>query len=615
MRIKFDLSQNKALRLAKFFGDEFGIPREQYLRRDTTASNIAFEQYFEGVKLANAPTVWSTDSAAFLSEILRIRGGSVHNTMALLGLDKGDDTVKVSVTLVRLDDDGIPRATSIGIGGYKTTGVKNLLLLAATVASEDYDTVECLMNALPLPPGMRYKVVVDHKMKSSVCGLSGGNPTHPCEICTYDRNKNDNYDEQKDGVVRRTFQQLRADNAAWRAAGSVSKNQRQYNNVIRPPMQFLPHEGEVWDTITLSGLHLTINITSRIANHGMTNGTRAATKLMKQWLEDDLALKKFAQRDEWEGGKCVFIISPRSIAKLQARIDSDTRATSDRLAASRTRDIHPAMKYLNALVAFRNVRTAAFGASVSDDAELRVAEFRAAYLKLGLSVSRTVHVVLRHLVPFCRRNRCGLGPFVEESHESLHRDFRLYHSRQYRSNTQHPEYIKYLLHAVLTYNSLHAGAENSRSEPHAQPPDQPPPDSSPEAPDAPPAPPPHPQQPPASHPPPESSSSPPSPPPSSDRAPTSSNQQVCRPVVRLSYSSLFLPPSPSLSLPLPPCRLIPSLSLSLPLVTSRSPSLSLPLLPSPTPTDRSTHLTSYLPTYLGRELEGGREREREGGRG
>ena len=184
------------------------------------------------------------------------------------------------MTLVALGHAGVPRGSRIGVGDYKTTGVKNLLLLAATVACEDYETVNRLMKGLPLPPAMKFKVLVDHKMKSSVCGLAGGNPTHPCEICTYNRLRGDDYDEEKDGVILRSFEQLRADNRAWRDGGAVHTKQRDFNNVVREPMCFLPKTGAVWDTITLSGLHLTINIVSRIAHHGMALSTNAAKQVM-----------------------------------------------------------------------------------------------------------------------------------------------------------------------------------------------------------------------------------------------------------------------------------------------------------------------------------------------
>ncbi len=523
MRIKFDLSQNKSLRLCMWISEEFGVSRSPYLRRDTTSGNFIFEDFFEATELSSAPTVWCVDSIAFINTILRLRDSTVDDTMLLLGLDKGDETVKVSMTLVKMNDAGIPRATRIGVGDFETTGVKNLLLLAATVANEDYNTINRLMKALPLPPGLRYKVVVDHKMKSSVCGIAGGNPTHPCELCTYDRNRNDDYDEKTDNVVMRTFEQLRADNDAWRKAGASGKHQRQFNNVTNQPIEFLPQTGAVWDTLTLSALHLTINVVSRIANHGMTKSTKAVKSVMQPWLETDLSLKKFAQRDEWEGGKCVVIISERSIAKLQLRIDAATRASSTRLAASRTREIHPALRYLAALVAFRHVRTATFGDTVSDDAEKKVAEFRKSYLLLKLPVSRTVHVVLRHLVPFCRRYQSGLAPFVEEAHESLHRDFRLYHTRQHRSNTRHPDYCKFLLRAILTYNSLHSGAANSSSSAPSDPPEPPPPADAPDPADAPSESPPS-QSPPAPRPLPPGA--PPSAPPPSPPPTTSPNQQV-----------------------------------------------------------------------------------------
>lgn len=357
--------------------------------------------------------------------------------------------------------------------------MKNLLLLAASVDKETYESVDKLMKGLPLPPGS-FKVVVDHKMKSNVCGLSGGSATHWCEICTYNKNWGDDYSEEK--AELRTFEQCRANYEAYQAAGAKKKDQKHFFNCVRPPMSFLPEEGLVVDTITPSALHLNIVVVSRIANAGMQDESKSVAAMMKHWLEVKLSLKKFAQRDEWEGGKCVTICSERALAKLRVLVADSTRARSDRLAGSRPP--HGVLRYVDALAAFQAVRTACFGMELADNAADAVADFRSKYLALGLTVSRTVHVVLRHVVPFCVRNKCGLQAFVEQAHESLHRDFRVQHDRQRRANVRHPGYLPCLLQAVLAYNALHSGAVAAPLPPHDDdddsprpPPGPPPPDS------------------------------------------------------------------------------------------------------------------------------------------
>ena len=410
------MSQNQALRVAREFSVMFDIPRATYLARDAKASNSQFSDIFEISSDCGVPAVWCVDTEDFLQRVLSLRNMERQNTTFIVGVDKDDQTLKASVTCVTNNEYGVPRGAPVG--GFKSSGVKNLLLLAATPDQETYTSVERLMDALSLPPG--FKLAVDHKMKSNVCGLAGGAATHWCELCTYNKNDGDNYDEQK--VQQRTFEGLHAQYEAWCAVGKQSKNQREFFNSIRPPMRFLPKEGLVSDTITLSALHLRINVVSRIVIFGFADASKFVRELMHNWVESDLYLQQFAQRDEWNGNACRKMISETALRKLKHRIDNASAAKSHRHDAHRPR--HGAHKYYAALKAFSAVDRAAFGDTVADDAEEKVAAFRSAYLALKCTVSRTVHVVVRHVVPFCRKNKCGLGPFVEEAHETLHSDFK-----------------------------------------------------------------------------------------------------------------------------------------------------------------------------------------------
>ena len=168
-------------------------------------------------------------------------------------------------------------------------------------------------------------VRLDHKTKSLVCALQGGAATHWCELCDYNRNDGDG--KEVDLATLRTFEQLHHDAAGykaqcdmfelyeaamakWRTAGSTvgSRPQRvtkprarDFNNVHRPPMPFLPTDGTVvWVVIPPCPLHLTINVVSRCVYSAMTDHDSE-----EQYIEDTLHLKMFAQRSEWDGRKCL----------------------------------------------------------------------------------------------------------------------------------------------------------------------------------------------------------------------------------------------------------------------------------------------------------------------
>ena len=103
-------------------------------------------------------------------------------------------------------------------------------------------------------------------------------------------------------------------------------------------MEFLPSEGVVWDTVTLSSLHLVIAVSSKIVNEGLLSTQR--------WLDRRLYLVKFAKRDEWTGGDCRRMLRSQSLAQLQEIISMDAAAGTG------SDKEHPAQKFHDCLVAW-----------------------------------------------------------------------------------------------------------------------------------------------------------------------------------------------------------------------------------------------------------------------
>ncbi len=461
LRHKFGLSQNKSLRICRFFAERFKIPTASYLRRDVSASNLELADAFEiGTRSTRddhvGTVIHAIDAQAYIDRLIIDRGMNAARTVVMLGCDKGDDTVKVSATLLELDDAGVPR--SVPIAGFKSSGVKAVQLLAIAVAEETYDVVDQLMSSVQLK--QRTFLCLDHKTKLTVTGVSGGSPIHQCDVCCWDKRSGDDEKHEKWNGSPRTFADNRAYHNAWVAAGSQKKDAQDYMNCTKLPIHMFDQcDGPISEVVVLSGLHLTINIVSRLAIHGSEkprSSNAECREVLSAWLTADLYLKKHHGRDAWEGNKCITMCAPRAIVKLRKRIANQQRSSADRImgVVADGRRMHKASLYADALEAFHFVRAATFGDAVHDDAAQRIECFRVAYLALNIDVSRTVHVVLRHLLPFCRRWRCGLLHFIEQTHESVHREFRQQLALQYRANVRHPDAPRLLLQAVLIFNGL-----------------------------------------------------------------------------------------------------------------------------------------------------------------
>lgn len=113
--------------------------------------------------------------------------------------------------------------------------------------------------------------------------------------------------------------------------------------------------------------------------------------------------------------------------------------------------------YITAFKSFNNVRTACFGMDLLPHFAESIAEFEQKYLCLQISVTPAVHVLLCHVVQFCRFFKCSLGKFSEQASESVHRDFKDLWESSGKVDPFHKNYEKNLYLTVLRYNGRHLG--------------------------------------------------------------------------------------------------------------------------------------------------------------
>ncbi len=437
-----------------------------------SASNVQLADEFE---IATSPTsadgagtvIGAIDPQEYVDRLITARAMNRERVVVMIGIDKGDTTVKVSATLLELNNSGVP--CSVLTDGYKSSGVKAVQLLSLAVADETYEVVDEMMSSIVLRQPLF--LCLDHKTKLTVTGISGGSPIHQCDVCYWDKRSGDDEKHPKWNDEERTFAKNREYHDACVADGSHKKHAQQFMNCARPPIRFLGrYNGSIQDVVVLSGLHLTINILSRIAIHGSEkpNSSNAECRqIMSAWLTSDLYLKKHHGRDAWQGNQCIAMCSPRAIVKLRRRITNLPKSKASRLmgVTAAEQPVHKATLYANALEAFHFVRVATFGGELHDDAEECIERFRAAYMALRIDVTRTVHVVLRHLHPFCVRWHCGLMHFIEQTHESVHQEYRKQLQLQYRANPQHPDAPRLMLQALLIFNTLRTLASSVGAEP------------------------------------------------------------------------------------------------------------------------------------------------------
>ena len=111
--------------------------------------------------------------------------------------------------------------------------------------------------------------------------------------------------------------------------------------------------------------------------------------------------------------------------------------------------------FIEAFESFNDVVTACYGKHLSLDYKDKIKKFRACYKKLNIDVTPKIHAVFYHIEEFCEIVKMPLGPFSEQTAESLHSDFKAIWKNYKVRDTGHDEYSKRLLESVIAYNSGH----------------------------------------------------------------------------------------------------------------------------------------------------------------
>ena len=124
---------------------------------------------------------------------------------------------------------------------------------------------------------------------------------------------------------------------------------------------------------------------------------------------------------------------------------------------SKLREICPRTfnKFADAFESFDKVVKSCFGSELSPGYVDNIREFTDKFKKLDISVTPKVHAVMHHVEEFCEIKGKGLGPWSEQTSESIHHDFNECWKKYFLKDMDREEYPDRILNAVRMYNGLH----------------------------------------------------------------------------------------------------------------------------------------------------------------
>ena len=112
-------------------------------------------------------------------------------------------------------------------------------------------------------------------------------------------------------------------------------------------------------------------------------------------------------------------------------------------------------KIICALKSFNEVVASCFGRELKPNYLEKISDFKHHYMKIGISVTPKVHAVFYHVAEFCALKGMGLGPWSEQTGESVHHDFKETWKNFKVNDLEKDIYGEQLLKAVCKYNSQH----------------------------------------------------------------------------------------------------------------------------------------------------------------
>ena len=206
---------------------------------------------------------------------------------------------------------------------------------------------------------------------------------------------------------------------------------QQFQNCVDMPLLEGPDTTLVLDLIPPQELHLMLGVVNRIFD-----------KLNDSWGEDRAykwGIENYIVRAAYRGGS----MEGNQCRQLLMKTDLLEKKVPSRL-----------LPFVKALKDFDQVRRSCFGQTLHDDFLLAIGDFQRSYMDLNIPITPKLHAIFVHVKQFCSKHNLSLGPYSEQSSESVHADFKSVW-KHFSVDINHPNFGNQLLLAVLKYNGMH----------------------------------------------------------------------------------------------------------------------------------------------------------------
>ena len=395
--------------------------------------------------------VYCNDISELVLRLLEYRELDPSTTDAKLGLDKGQGSVKVTLSIMERDERvKTGRQTyADGVGGKAhTSGSTYKLMVLALLydAPETYETVKMMMQKLQFG-NFPATITSDIKMLLLLIGKSGGNLSHGCVFCDAAKPLD------KEGTLYR-LSDLHTWHLNYEEAGGDKKKQKDFQNIVNKPLLQMEPDDLILGAVAPPELHLMLGVTDKVKKI-LEKTVFETEKQGKEFIDDFLDNQNISKKGYMDS---------RSLEGNQTR--RFLKATEElRDAYEEVGKLKKAEPVIKLLESFSVLVTKTFGFKLESGYEDAIAEFSSAYMKLNqedpktFTITPKIHIVMFHVTQYLQMLNAetdeerGLGYMSEQAFESVHSDMAQMWENGWKVSASHKDFGEKLRKFLVAYNS------------------------------------------------------------------------------------------------------------------------------------------------------------------
>ena len=389
------------------------------------------------------------DLNAFIDDVAEMRGVDRSKCLIRLSMDSGGGSLKLDMNLIDLTADRFKsnpeKRKKRRIGEYLDSGVQKILHLAVCDdLEESHESIAAFLRITHVREAMKvakangeeFCLAPDLKVANFAAGIMSHSSNHPCCWCNAKKDK-----LELIGAETRTFRRIRDRNQRRRLLTPSSnwdyaKNEKYENCVFNPVIG--EDDERVIDVIVPGELHILMGVTMLILD--MIEEVWSEEGMEKWYTE--LGIQKRPYRGgTFPGNDCKLITSEKAIEQLYELTLRDGVFLQVQPLA-------------NTLAALDEVSSKCFSNVLADDWQESIQRFEDSFVKLGRAWTPKVHALVFHVPEFIRSRNRALGPYSEQTGESLHHVWKEYVKERF-SKLPRGKFPDPTLHALVRFNAEH----------------------------------------------------------------------------------------------------------------------------------------------------------------